>query len=118
VYYCSQFNAGANPPVNHCRGGMVGVINGLGNRTFEAYQNLAKEVTSVGNPSGGVKGGAFEALQATSPSPSGSGGNGGNPATTSTGSQPSNTSGSGAGTMGVSFGALAAAGAFAAALAL
>lgn len=123
MFYCSQFNAGATPPVNHCKGGMVGVINGLGNRTFEAYKNLGKEVTTVGSPSGGPKGGSFEALQATTPSPSsGPGGASttpsGTPSGTSSTAQPSTSkTGSGAGRMGASFGALAAAGAFAAGLA-
>lgn len=111
VFYCSQGQ--------HCKSGMVGVINGLGNRTFEAYKGLAAEVSSVGNPSGGVKGGSFEALQAAAPTQSGSGGTGGNPTQTTGGNTPqtSSPSGSAAGTFGVSLGALAAAGAFALALA-
>ena len=117
VFYCSQFNGAATPPVNHCKAGMVGVINGQGNKTFELYTKLAKEVTSVANPSGGaVKGGSFEALGASTTSPSGNSGGSSSPTDTSSGTQPSKT-GSGAGTVAVSFGALAAAGAFAAALA-
>lgn len=111
VFYCSQGM--------HCKSGMVGVINGLGNRTFEAYKGLAADVTSVGNPSGGVKGGSFEALQANpATSGTGNGGGAGSTQTTGSGSQQtgSNSSGSGAGSFGVSMGALAAAGAFAVAL--
>lgn len=114
VFYCSQGM--------HCKSGMVGVINGLGNRTFEAYKGLAAEVTSVGNPSGGVKGGSFEALQAN-PATSGTGNSGGADSTQSTGggsqqTGSTNPPGSGAGSFGVSLGALAAAGAFAVALSL
>ncbi|KAM7197252.1 hypothetical protein V8F33_005680 [Rhypophila sp. PSN 637] len=121
VYYCSQFNA-ANS-VNHCKAGMVGVINGLGNRTISVYKELAKDVTSPGNPSvAAPQGGSFEPLQVTAPTPSSSGGsgdngNGANPTQTGSNTQQTTGSGSGAGNVGVSFGALAAAGAFAVALA-
>jgi hypothetical protein len=66
--YCSQ-NTG-----QHCRNGMVAVINpaGSGELTFDAYAALARGAGNATSPSGGAFGGRVAPNQAASGSPGGS----------------------------------------------